>query len=175
MENGISSACGCEGITCHVISGIIMATKMDKEKYEELKKKRAFKKFNFRGVELEKLLDLNSEELLRLLHSRARRKAQRAFKKKPRALMKKLRRAKKAAQVGEKPAPVKTHLRNMIIIPELIGSVVSVYNGHMWIPVDVRTEMVGHYLAEFSQSYKPVKHNKPGIGATHSSRFIPLK
>jgi len=36
-------------------------------------------------------------------------------------------------------------------------------------------EMIGHYLAEFSITYKPVKHGRPGIGATHSSRFIPLK
>jgi len=36
-------------------------------------------------------------------------------------------------------------------------------------------EMIGHYLGEFSVTYKPVKHGRPGIGATHSSRFIPLK
>ena len=36
-------------------------------------------------------------------------------------------------------------------------------------------EMIGHYLGEFSITYKPVKHGRPGIGATHSSRFIPLK
>jgi hypothetical protein len=41
--------------------------------------------------------------------------------------------------------------------------------------VEIKPEMVGHYLAEFSISYKPVKHGRPGIGATHSSRFIPLK
>lgn len=41
--------------------------------------------------------------------------------------------------------------------------------------VEIKPDMVGHYLAEFSISYKPVKHGKPGIGATHSSRFIPLK
>jgi hypothetical protein len=43
------------------------------------------------------------------------------------------------------------------------------------VQVEVKPEMVGHYLAEFSISYKPVKHGRPGIGATHSSRFIPLK
>ena len=41
--------------------------------------------------------------------------------------------------------------------------------------VEIKPDMIGHYLAEFSISYKPVKHGKPGIGATHSSRFIPLK
>lgn len=41
--------------------------------------------------------------------------------------------------------------------------------------VEIKAEMIGHYLGEFSLSYKPVKHGRPGIGATHSSRFIPLK
>lgn len=39
----------------------------------------------------------------------------------------------------------------------------------------LQPEMIGHYLGEFSITYKPVKHGRPGIGATHSSRFIPLK
>lgn len=63
----------------------------------------------------------------------------------------------------------------MIIVPEMIGSVLGVYNGKTFNPVEIKPEMIGHYLAEFSISYKPVKHGRPGIGATHSSRFIPLK
>jgi small subunit ribosomal protein S15e len=76
---------------------------------------------------------------------------------------------------GEKPEPVRTHLRNMIIVPEMIGSIIGVYNGKSFNQVEIKPDMIGHYLAEFSISYKPVKHGKPGIGATHSSRFIPLK
>lgn len=82
---------------------------------------------------------------------------------------------KKDAPPGEKPEPVRTHLRNMIIVPEMIGSIVGVYNGKTFNQVEIKPEMIGHYLAEFSISYKPVKHGRPGIGATHSSRFIPLK
>ena len=70
---------------------------------------------------------------------------------------------------------MKTHLRNMIIVPEMIGCIVGVYNGRNFINVEIKAEMVGHYLGEFSLSYSPVKHNRPGIGATHSSKFIPLK
>lgn len=81
--------------------------------------------------------------------------------------------AKKEAG-GERPETVRTHLRNMIILPEMIGSVVGVYNGKSFTQVEVKPDMVGHYLAEFSISYKPVMHGRPGIGATHSSRFIPL-
>lgn len=91
------------------------------------------------------------------------------------ALIKKLRKAKREAPAGEKPELVKTHLRNMIIVPEMIGSVVGVYNGKTFNQIEIKPEMIGHYLAEFSISYKPVKHGRPGIGATHSSRFIPLK
>ena len=97
----------------------------------------------------------------------------------------------------EKPACIKTHMRNMIVLPEMIGSVVGVHNGKTFNQVEIKVivgvtilctmteyffffsfqkpEMVGHYLGEFAITYKPVKHGKPGIGATHSSRFIPLK
>ncbi|XP_003739613.1 40S ribosomal protein S15, partial [Galendromus occidentalis] len=75
----------------------------------------------------------------------------------------------------EKPDVVKTHLRNMLIIPEMVGSMVGVYNGRNFNQVEIKPEMIGHYLGEFSITYKPVKHGRPGIGATHSSRFIPLK
>ena len=91
------------------------------------------------------------------------------------ALLKKLRKAKKEAAVNEKPDVVKTHLRNMVIVPEMTGSIVGVYNGKAFTQVEIKPEMIGHYLGEFSISYKPVKHGRPGIGATHSSRFIPLK
>ena len=63
----------------------------------------------------------------------------------------------------------------MIVVPEMIGSVVGVYNGRDFTPVEIKPHMIGHYLGEFSISYKPVKHGRPGIGATNSSRFIPLK
>jgi small subunit ribosomal protein S15e len=59
---------------------------------------------------------------------------------------------KREAPDGEKPEPLRTHLTNMIIVPE----------------------MIGHYLSGFSVSYKPVMHGRPGIGATRSFRFIPL-
>lgn len=92
-------------------------------------KKRTFRKFSYRGVDLDQLLDMNTDELVDLLHARARRRFQRGLKRKPLALIKKLRKAKKEATSGEKPEAVRTHLRNMIIVPEMIGSVVGVYNG----------------------------------------------
>ncbi|KAI0148571.1 ribosomal protein S15, eukaryotic/archaeal [Xylariaceae sp. FL1272] len=141
----------------------------------ELKKRRAFRKFSYRGVELDNLLELGSDDLRTLLHARARRRISRGLRRKPMGLVRKLRTAKQNAAPNEKPAEVKTHLRNMIVVPEMIGSIVGIYNGKVFNTVEIRPEMVGHYLAEFSISYSPVKHGRPGIGATNSSRFIPLK
>lgn len=147
---------------------------MTQEQIMELKKKRTFKKFSYRGLDLDKLLDLTHEELMEKVCARQRRRFTRGLKRKPMALIKRLRKAKKEAAPMEKPETVKTHLRNMIIVPEMIGSVVGVYNGKHFTTVEVKPEMIGHYLAEFSITYKPVAHGRPGIGATHSSRFIPL-
>eukprot|EP00158_Paraphelidium_tribonemae_P000324 Partr_v1_DN21387_c0_g1_i1_m5031 putative ribosomal protein S15 len=110
-----------------------------------------------------------------MLPARARRRIHRGLKRKPMALIRKLRAAKTGVAVGEKPPVVKTHLRNMLVVPEMIGSVVGVYNGKVFNQVEIKPEMTGHYLGEFSISYKPVRHGRPGIGATHSSRFVPLK
>ncbi|KAL4073027.1 putative ribosomal protein S12, cytosolic [Scleroderma yunnanense] len=139
----------------------------------ELKKRRTFRTFNYRGVELDKLLDMNNEDLV---HARARRKFNRGLKRRPMGLIKKLRKAKKEAPPNEKPAVVKTHLRDMIIVPEMIGSVIGIYNGKTFNSVEIKPEMTGHYLAEFSCSYKPVKHGRPGTNPNPiASRFIPLK
>ncbi|RKF63225.1 40S ribosomal protein S15 [Erysiphe neolycopersici] len=164
-----------------------MADEYNAAEAAELKKKRAFRKFSYRGIDLDKgaaanptlftnrLLDLSSDQLRDVVHARARRRFNRGLKRKPMGLIKKLRKAKQEAQPNEKPALVKTHLRDMIIVPEMIGSVIGIYSGKEFNQIDVKPEMVGHYLGEFSISYRPVKHGRPGIGATHSSRFIPLK
>jgi small subunit ribosomal protein S15e len=138
-------------------------------------KKRTFRKYTYRGVDLDQLLDMSTDELVELFGARQRRRFQRGMKRQALALIKKLRAARKAVAPGEKPDAVRTHLRNMIILPEMIGTVCGVYNGKSFTQVEVKPDMVGHYLGEFSISYKPVKHGKPGIGASTSSRFIPLK
>ncbi|PIA16956.1 ribosomal protein S19 [Coemansia reversa NRRL 1564] len=138
-------------------------------------KRRTFRKFSYRGVDLEQLLDVSSEEFMNLVTCRVRRKFKRGLKRKPMGLIKKLRLAKQNTPENEKPECVKTHLRNMIIVPEMIGSIIGIYNGKTFNQVEIKPDMIGHYLGEFSITYKPVKHGRPGFGATHSSRFIPLK
>lgn len=138
-------------------------------------RKRTFRTFSYRGVDLEQLVTLPLDKLVGLFRSRQRRKFSRGINMKALPLMNKLRNAKKDLAYGEKPPAVNTHLRNVVVVPEMIGSVIGVYNGKQFINVEIKPEMVGYYLGEFSISYKPVRHGKPGIGATHSSRFIPLK
>uniref|UniRef100_A0A7E4ZV27 40S ribosomal protein S15 n=1 Tax=Panagrellus redivivus TaxID=6233 RepID=A0A7E4ZV27_PANRE len=142
---------------------------------DHTKKKRSFRKYTFRGVDLERLLDMDRAQFSKLLHARARRRLNRGLSRKHRALVKRLVEAKKNAPELEKPTTIKTHLRDMIVLPEMVGAVVGVHSGRAFNQVEIRAEMIGHYLGEFAITYKPVKHGRPGIGATHSSRFIPLK
>lgn len=141
----------------------------------EVAERRVFRKFEYRGVDLEKLLEMSEQQIFALLPARARRVRNRGTKVRHQILMKKITKAKKAAVAGEKPKAVNTHCRNKIITPAMIGSVIGVYNGKSFNAVEIKPEMIGHYLGEFSLTYKPVHHGRPGIGATHSSRFIPLK
>merc|ERR1712060_363068 len=149
----------------------------DEEKAAELKKKRTFRKFTFRGIDLDALLDLTTEQLSEVVHARARRSISRQIllRRPVKQLKKKLLKAKKDVGPYDKPDVVKTHLRNMLIVPEMIGSVVGVHNGKVFTSVEIKADMVGHYLGEFSITYKPVRHGRPGIGATSSSKFVPLK
>nr|AAP80700.1 40S ribosome protein S15 [Griffithsia japonica] len=142
----------------------------------KVKKKYTNKKFSYRGVELANLQQLSHQELIALLPARPRRRLKKkGLDRKHAKFLKKLRLARNNCKEGEKPAPVKTHLRNMVVTPEMIGNVVGVYNGIAFAAVEIKPQMIGFYLGEFSISYKPVAHGRPGIGATNSSRFIPLK
>nr|XP_060642942.1 small ribosomal subunit protein uS19-like [Anolis sagrei ordinatus] len=138
----------------------------------EQKKQRTFRKFTYQGVDLDQLLNMSYEQLMQLYSARW---LNRGLSRKQHSLLKRLRKAKKEAPPMEKPEVVKTHLRDMIILPKMVGSTVGIYNRKTFNQVEIKPEMIGHYLGEFSITYKPVKHGRPGIGATHSSRFIPLK
>ena len=142
---------------------------------EQERKKRTFKKFAYRGVDLDKLLDMSNQDLMELFRARQRRKFSRGIKRKPITLLKKLRAAKRETAYGEKPETIRTHLRNMVIVPEMIGSVVGVYNGKQHITVEIKLEMIGHYLAEFSITYKPIKHGRAGMAGSKGAMPVPLK
>ncbi|XP_043853558.1 40S ribosomal protein S15-like [Dromiciops gliroides] len=141
----------------------------------EQKKKQTFQKFMYHGVDLNQLLDMSYEQLMQLYSAQQWQRLNWGLWRKQHSLLKCLRKAKKEATPMEKPEVMKTHLRDMIILPEMVGSMVGIYNGKTFNQVEIKPEMIGHYLGEFSITYNPVKHGQPGIGATPSSPFIPFK
>lgn len=141
----------------------------------DLSKKQIFKKFSFRGLEIQGLLDLKIDQLAPLLRSRQRRRLSRKLKPQYGRLLNRLNLIKSCTPQGEKPTPVKTHLRDLIVLPSMILSQVSIHTGKEFQNVEIKPEMVGYYLGEFAQSYKKVGHGRPGVGATSSSKFVPIK
>jgi len=138
-------------------------------------RRRRFRKYYYRGIEVDDLLDLNSFEFMKLVHSRARRKFQRGLKPRQIALVKRLRSEKKKTKgTAEKPKTIKTHLRNMLVVPEMIGSMIGVYNGCKYCLIEVKPDMVGCYFGEFSITYKPVRHGRQGVSGIAQARFIPV-
>mgnify|MGYP000011625235 CR=1 FL=1 len=129
------------------------------------------KEFTYRGYTVDELQRLSMDEFIRLLPSRQRRSLRRGLTREQRILLEKVREAKRS---GGK-AVIRTHVRDMIILPEMVGVTIHVHNGRDFVPVEIKPEMVGHYLGEFAMTNKPVKHGAPGVGASRSSMYIPLK
>jgi small subunit ribosomal protein S19 len=114
------------------------------------------------------------DEFIRLLPSRQRRSLLKGLTNGQRILLEEIKEAKKAPEKGKKII-VKTHCRDMIILPEMIGLTLLVHNGKEFSSVEIKPEMIGHYLGEFASSIKKVVHGTPGIGASRSSMYVPLK
>ncbi|MCJ7763319.1 30S ribosomal protein S19, partial [Candidatus Bathyarchaeota archaeon] len=108
------------------------------------------------------------------LPSRQRRSLQRGLTPEQRILLGKLREAREDVKAG-KDVALKTHVRDLIILPEMVGMQIQVHNGKEFVAMAIRPEMIGHYLGEFAITNKPVRHGTPGIGASRSSMYVPLK
>jgi small subunit ribosomal protein S19 len=132
------------------------------------------KEFSYRGHSLSSLTGMSMDEFINLLPSRQRRSLQRGLTPEQRILLEKLREAKEAQKQG-KEVNLKTHVRDLIILPEMVGVKIQVHNGKDFVVVEIRPEMIGHYLGEFAITNKPVRHGTPGIGASRSSMYVPLK
>ena len=132
------------------------------------------KEFAYRGYTLNQLQEMSMDEFINLLPSRQPRSLHRGFKPKQRILLEKIRKAKEMLRQGSSK-PVKTYVRDVIILPEMVGATILVHNGKDFISVEIKPEMIGHYLGEFAITNKPVKHGTPGIGASRSSMYVPLK
>jgi small subunit ribosomal protein S19 len=132
------------------------------------------KEFNYRGHSFASLTSMSMDEFINLLPSRQRRSLQRGLTAEQRILLEKLREAKEVQKQG-KDVSIKTHVRDLIILPEMVGAKIGVHNGKDFVAMDIKPEMIGHYLGEFAITNKPVRHGTPGIGASRSSMYVPLK
>jgi small subunit ribosomal protein S19 len=141
-----------------------------RSKRKQQRKKIEFKKkeFQFHGLSVEEVKKLSYEEFLPYIPSRMRRSLTRGLT---------VRQNKLVNDIGKaEPGDViRTHLRNMIILPSFIGHKIAVHNGNEFQELTIEPEMIGHYLGEFAITRKRVKHTGPGVGATRSSKFMPLK
>jgi small subunit ribosomal protein S19 len=132
------------------------------------------KEFAYRGHSLNSITGMSMDEFINLLPARQRRSLQRGLTPEQRILLEKLRGVKEA-QKQNKDATLKTHVRDLIILPEMVGAKINVHNGKEFVAVEIKPEMMGHYLGEFAVTNKPVRHGTPGIGASRSSMYVPLK
>jgi small subunit ribosomal protein S19 len=129
------------------------------------------KEFRYRGKTLDELNSMSTEALLELLPSRARRSLNRGVSEEKRKLLEDAR----AIKEGKKEGEIKTHARDMIILPTMVGLTIAVHNGREFVPLEVKAEMIGRYLGEYVITNKKVVHGTPGIGASRSSLYVPLK
>ncbi|ELZ23140.1 30S ribosomal protein S19P [Halosimplex carlsbadense 2-9-1] len=128
--------------------------------------------FTYRGHTLEELQDLSLEDVAELLPARQRRSITRGLSVEKEKLLEEAREAGEEETAND---PIRTHLRDMPIVPEMVGITFAVYTGQSFERVKVEPEMLGHYLGEFQLTRNSVEHGQAGIGATRSSKFVPLK
>ena len=129
------------------------------------------KKFEFRGMSLEELDKLPLEKLFQMFPSRQRRSLTRGITDGKRKLIEEI----KAAKAGKNKNPIKTHVRDLIILPYMVGVTVNVFSGKEFQAVNIVPEMISHYLGEYVITNKRVTHGAPGVGASRSSLYVPLK
>lgn len=130
------------------------------------------RKFTYRGYTLEQLKQMSLEEFAKLLNAKERRHILRGnLTSEEKALLKKVYKAAEGKYKGQ----IRTHAREMVILPIMVGLTIHVHNGKEFIPVEIKPQMIGKRLGEFTITNKPVKHGQPGVGATRSSLYIPIK
>jgi len=128
--------------------------------------------FTYRGHTLEELQEMDVEDVAELLPARQRRTIARGLSREHEKLLEEAREADPEETAAD---PIRTHLREMPILPEFVDKTFAVHDGQEFERVQVEPEMIGHYLGEFQLTRQSVEHGQAGIGATRSSKFVPLK
>jgi small subunit ribosomal protein S19 len=133
------------------------------------------REFRIRGLNVDQLKNLSIEALLPLLNARQRRSLDKRVGKYMNDEKRKLRERIKNVREGNSNETIRTHVRDMIILPDMVGITINIHNGKDFSPITIKPEMIGHYLGEYSITNKRVQHGAPGVGASRSSLYVPLK
>ncbi|MGE0015521.1 MAG: 30S ribosomal protein S19 [Candidatus Methanomethylophilaceae archaeon] len=149
-----------------IIQGSAKASRRRTRKKASAIQSRRKKEFLYRGFTMDELAVMSFDEVIGLLPSRARRTYLRGLNYEQQLLFDGLTTAEKT---------IRTHRRDLPIIPQFVGKTVAVYNGKEFKEVEIKPEMIGHFLGEFVMNRKTPQHSGPGVGATRSSKFMPLK
>jgi small subunit ribosomal protein S19 len=144
------------------------AARRKRRKAASLIETRQKKEFQLRGLTLPELQELPFEKQLEYLPSRARRSVRRGMSYEQAQLLERVRST-------EPGTPIRTHRREMVILPEFVGHTFDVHSGSQFQTVTIQPEMIGHALGEFALTRKLVKHGGVGVGATRGSKHLPLK
>lgn len=131
----------------------------------------AQKVFTYRGKTVEELQKMDLKEFAKLLPARHRRSLLRGFTDAQKKLLEKVKKTKE----GKYSKVIRTHCRDMIIIPEMIGLKILIHKGKEFAPVVITEDMLGHYLGEMTLTRQRVEHSAPGVGATKSSAAFSVK
>lgn len=126
----------------------------------------AKKEFIFRGKSLEDLQAMTDKEFAQIIPSRERRTILRGYTEEQARFMQKV-------QIGK--SPIKTHCRDIVILPRMIGMEIKIHTGKIFQSIFLEPEMVGHRLGEYALSKKRVGHSSPGVGASKSSSHVSVR
>ncbi len=133
------------------------------------------KEFTYMGKTLNELQQLTLADFAKLTNSRARRSIVRGLDKPTLEKVQEAFAQYKGAKLPPNTKAIKTHSRDFVIIPQMVGLKMAVYKGNSFEPVEIQPEMLGHVLGEYVLTRKQVKHGKAGIGSTKSSSAVTAK
>lgn len=133
------------------------------------------KEFTYMGKTLNELQQLTLADFAKLTNARARRSIMRGLDKPTLEKVQEAFAQYKGAKLPPNTKAIKTHSRDFVIIPQMVGLKMAVYKGNSFEPVEIQPEMLGHVLGEYVLTRKQVKHGKAGIGSTKSSSAVTAK
>ncbi len=129
------------------------------------------KEFTYKGKTLEEIKAFSIKELAGIMPARQRRSLLRGFTDAQKILLAEV----KKHNEGKSKKTIKTHCRDMMVLPNMVGMDILVYSGKVFDQVNIQENMIGHLLGEFVLTRKRGTHSAPGVGATRSSASVSVK